>query len=75
MGLKDACPSPDSSCQIVCKSPDSSNSCTKLSARLVDGSPCGQFLSLAFCPFVKRGCSSLDPNSQVMVVIAPKANA
>ncbi|KAF7785095.1 hypothetical protein Agabi119p4_1260 [Agaricus bisporus var. burnettii] len=41
MGLKEACPSPDSSCQIVCKGPDNNNSCTKLSARLIDGSPCG----------------------------------
>ena len=45
MGLRRTCPSPNqSSCQVSCQDPSSSNQCIVLQTMLVDGSPCGQSL-------------------------------
>ncbi|KAL0572598.1 hypothetical protein V5O48_009359 [Marasmius crinis-equi] len=41
MGLKDACKQPQSTCELVCQDPKSSNSCIKLNSNMLDGSPCG----------------------------------
>lgn len=41
LGLKEACPSRDNSCQVSCQDPKQANACVLLQALLVDGSPCG----------------------------------
>ncbi|KAI0063137.1 hypothetical protein BV25DRAFT_1907244 [Artomyces pyxidatus] len=41
MNLRQACPSPNKSCQVSCQDPTRSDQCVILDSNLVDGSPCG----------------------------------
>ncbi|KAG7096434.1 hypothetical protein E1B28_003871 [Marasmius oreades] len=41
MNLTDGCRQPQSTCELVCQDPKSSNSCIKLSTLMIEGSPCG----------------------------------
>ncbi|KAG7093935.1 hypothetical protein E1B28_007569 [Marasmius oreades] len=41
LGLQQACPQSQNSCELTCQNPNSSNSCVRLSSLMIDGSPCG----------------------------------
>ncbi|KAF9269036.1 zinc metalloprotease [Marasmius fiardii PR-910] len=41
MGLREACPQSQNTCELTCQNPNATNSCIRLSSPMIDGSPCG----------------------------------
>ncbi|KAF9259896.1 hypothetical protein L218DRAFT_907767 [Marasmius fiardii PR-910] len=41
MNLTEECRQPQTTCELVCQDPKSSNTCVKLQTLMIDGSPCG----------------------------------